>query len=441
MVTLISKTLNTAYVIPACIWEKRAPYASPVLLGALRQFRFRAIVRHAWRHVPFYRQAMEERGLKPADLREPEDLEQLPLISNEDLRKNPSSFHSVSRNSRTDMLIRAGNYKNIYWSRRAALQWFARISRSRDVLNNLLGRKSGYTEVYINSPVSSNSEMNRYWSGNLLFKGRASGMFRLDINDSYEKIVDEVNRIRPDILYCFGSYAEHLVKFIHNRGLVFCAPAIWVYGSDMMSSGIREFIEEKFGCLVYSAYNMNEMGAMSFECENRDGYHLNTDACYVRIADEDGSTVQEGDPGEVVISNLVNTSTVILNYRTGDRGNMVGAPCTCGRSLPLLKNLYGRISDTIYCADGMNISFGQLDAQVGALMSDVALYQVVQDRPGHICWHLVPLPQCDRDSVERLLEKLMEKTVLFPNDIEIRWVDKIEMTQGQKRKFVIHRFN
>ena len=87
------------------------------------------------------------------------------------------------------------------------------------------------------------------------------------------------------------------------------------------------------------------------------------------------------------------------------------------------------------------MSFGQLDAQAGALLSDVALYQVVQERPGHICWLLVPLPQCDRAAAEGLLNKLMEKTLPFPNGVEIRWVDEIELTPGQKRKFVIHRFS
>lgn len=436
----IRKARNTAYVIAACFWEKRAPFAAPAVLRALQQRRLRTIVSHAWKHVPFYRLAMEQRGLTPADFRRPEDLKKLPLISNEDMRENPSVFHSDSLNYKTDMLIKTGNYKLVYWSRRAALMWFARISRCRDVINNLLDQKSGYTEVYVNALISCNPEMNKYWNSNLLFTGRAAGRIRLDIHDPYEKIVEEINRIRPDILYCFGSYSEHLVKFIENRGLKFNPPKVWVTGSDMMSHGTREFIEERFGCPVYSAYNMNEMGAMAFECENRDGFHLNTDACFVRIADEDGETVPEGETGEVIISNLVNTSTILLNFRTGDRGRMGSTRCSCGRNLSLLKDLFGRVSDTVYCANDTNISFGQIDAEAGHLMNDVALYQIIQERPGHICWNLVPLPECDRDSIEVRLGQLMKKVFPFSNKVEIRWVDKIELTPGQKRKFVIHRF-
>ncbi|MFH1966120.1 MAG: hypothetical protein ABIJ42_11380 [Acidobacteriota bacterium] len=197
------------------------------------------------------------------------------------------------------------------------------------------------------------------------------------------------------------------MKFIHHHNLPFYAPEIWVYGSDMMSYVTRKFIEKRFGCLVYSAYNMNEMGAMAFECEVRDGYHLNTDACFVRIADEDGETVPEGETGEVIISNLVNTSTVILNYRTGDRGRLSREKCPCGRTLPLLKELLGRISDTVYCADGISMPFGVLDSQVSGILDEVASYQIVQDRPGHISWHLVPLPGCDQEDVRMELLQLM----------------------------------
>ncbi len=113
---------------------------------------------------------------------------------------------------------------------------------------------------------------------------------------------------------------------------------------------------------------------------------------------------------------------------------------SCGRNLPVLKEFLGRDSDTVYCEGGINISFGQLDSQVGYLTDDVALYQIIQDRPGHICWNLVPLPGCDRAIVEDSLAELMKKALPSPGKVEVRWVEKIEFTPGQKRKFVIHRF-
>ena len=264
---LVRKTLNTAYIIPSCIWERQMPWAPPVFLHVLQQIRFRHMIRHAWKHVPFYRDAMRKRGLSPADFRRPEDLRFLPLISNEEFRKDPSIFNSDKIDTGGDMLMRAGNYKKIYWSRQAALQWFARISRSRAVVNNLLGKKSGYVEAYVQPMEDCNHTMNKFWGENLLFRSRASGVHRLNINDPYIDTLRRLNDIRPDIVYCYGSHSEQFFRYIHKNQLDLHAPKIWIYGSDMMSPGMRGFIEEQYGCLVYSTYNMNEMGAFSFECE------------------------------------------------------------------------------------------------------------------------------------------------------------------------------
>ena len=208
----------------------------------------------------------------------------------------------------------------------------------------------------------------------------------------------------------------------------------------MLGAGIRELIEGRLGSLVYSAYSMNEMGAMSFQGEKRDGFHLNTDACSFRIIDGRGSTVPDGEPGEIVISNLVNYSTVILNYRTGDQGWLDVQPCGCGRKLPLLRDLIGRVTDALYLDDLRGISFRQVDARVGGLMGGVGAYQVIQDRPGHACWRMIELPGCGRMKVEEAITGIMQETGFGRENIEIEWVDRIELTPDGKRRLVIQRF-
>jgi phenylacetate-CoA ligase len=85
-----------------------------------------------------------------------------------------------------------------------------------------------------------------------------------------------------------------------------------------------------------------EAGTIGFQCERREGFHLNVDLCAVRIVDAEGRTVPPGTSGDIVISSLDNRATVLLNYRIGDRGTLSPQPCPCGRSLPLLASLEGR---------------------------------------------------------------------------------------------------
>jgi len=441
MTSMAERLLNTAYVIPACLWERRVPFFPAILIDGMQTARLKRIVRHAWKHAPFYRQAMQARGLNPTDFRTAKDLEKLPLISKAEMKEDSSIFNSCRVDTEQDFSLRTGNYKHIFWSRKAALQWFARISRTRQVMNNLMNQDSGFVELSVNSEDGCNPNLNRYWNEMLLFRGRAAARRRIDINEPYEKVVQEINSVKPDILYCFGSYSENLIKFVVNRDLRMHSPKIWVYGSDMMGAGTRKLIEERLGCPVYAAYNMNETGPLSFECERRNGYHINTDVFVVRVIDEDGNTLPNGETGEIVISNLVNTSTILLNYRTGDRGRIDPEPCPCGRRLPVLKDLMGRVSDKIYFKGGINISFGQLDAQVGQLLSDrVSLYQIIQDHPGHVRWNLVPLTNCNKGAVENEMRDLMKIVLPQKSKVEFSWVENVELTPTMKRKFVLHRF-
>ena len=77
---------------------------------------------------------------------------------------------------------------------------------------------------------------------------------------------------------------------------------------------------------------------------------------------------------------------------------------------------------------------------LGNWMGQVSSYQIVQDHPGHLCWHLVALPGAGREEIARQLEKATRTLAPYPNQVEIKWVDNVEMTPGNKRKFVIHRF-
>ena len=269
MIDFINRAFNTGCSVPACMLEKHLPWTSPKVLEALQRRRLRSIVNHAWAHVPFYRTAMEQAGIKPGDIRSGEDLSLLPLVSNEDIRENPSLLNSDTTDYENDLLLRAGNYKNIYWSRGAALQWFNRLTRFRTVINGVLNKPSGYIEAYLHPETSCNQKLNAYWRRHLLFTGRAGGPFRLDISDPYEETCRKINELRPDIVYCYGSQTEQFLKYVFNQGLEFHAPRIWIYGSDYMSPETKSFIEDTFGCLVFSVYSMNEMGAFGFQCETR----------------------------------------------------------------------------------------------------------------------------------------------------------------------------
>jgi phenylacetate-coenzyme A ligase PaaK-like adenylate-forming protein len=97
---------------------------------------------------------------------------------------------------------------------------------------------------------------------------------------------------------------------------------------------------------VISRYNAIECFEIAFTCEQRDGFHVHDDLCYTRTAGPGGQTLPPGQRSEVIISNLVNRATVLLNYRLGDFASVRGEPCPCGRTTTLLSSIDGRVSST-----------------------------------------------------------------------------------------------
>jgi phenylacetate-CoA ligase len=114
-----------------------------------------------------------------------------------------------------------------------------------------------------------------------------------------------------------------------------------------LSPAIRSLITKEVGVPVFSIYGAVEALKIGFEFGEQSGYHLNSDLYPVRIVDEDGAPASEGEAGQVVVSNLVNRATVLLNYRLGDLASYVGGSCPCGLALLLHAPPIGRIDDVI----------------------------------------------------------------------------------------------
>jgi phenylacetate-CoA ligase len=151
-----------------------------------------------------------------------------------------------------------------------------------------------------------------------------------------------------------------------------------MYSGDTMSTSGRELIEGEFGIPVVSQYNAVEAFKIAFTCEARSGFHLHEDLCHVWLADAHGRPVEPGQRGEVVLSNLVNRGTVLLNYRLGDVARLTDEPCRCGRPTRRLLDLEGRV-DQIFELGG------------GAFVYPTAVWRLFRDAPGILRYQVVQL--------------------------------------------------
>jgi phenylacetate-CoA ligase len=272
----------------------------------------------------------------------------------------------------------------------------------------LAEKRLRFRNVRILVPLSTDTEPKRaLWSRSLLPQSLRVVERELSVFDPPAVNIDRINAFRPDVISGTGSYIEALFVYLHETGQAFHRPRLVTFGGEPLSDQVRQLITERFGIAVLGGYGATEAFDLAFECEQHQGYHLNTDLYPVRIIDAHGRSVPDGERGEVVISNLIRRGTVLLNYRLGDVASKLPRNCPCGRSLPLLSFLVGRASDWVEKPSGELLH----SAAVMTLFTyerDVWRYRVFQRANGGFSVSVVPAADCDH---ERLRTRLTEKFV------------------------------
>ena len=193
----------------------------------------------------------------------------------------------------------------------------------------------------------------------------------------------------------YGSYVGALFREFHDQKIPIHLPKLISYGADAMAEADRLLIEREFGVPVISTYQCTEVLRIGFVCEQRQGFHISTDAVAFRVLDDENREVAPGESGNFVVSNLTNRATVLLNYKLGDvvtRGKM---PCPCGRTLPMIQSIRGRSDDLLRLADG-RVMHGQLAAEPLLAITDVRQVQVVQHAPDRFLLRAVAKPGADK---------------------------------------------
>jgi len=380
---LLNKLYGTGLVCANLPGQRDVPYLPEEKLAALRDKRIRQIVKYAAETVPYYQDLLRMEGIDPNGIRTAADLRRIPIVEKSTVRKNPALFISTSKLGKDSVAFTTsgstGEPSTIHHDQDSLLANIAYGQRERSVLPSLCGSRFGAKEAYI---VRQRSTITKVWDYYRTHTVASTSRPRLllDVLQPIEQIVDAVNAFQPDILVGYGSYLEAFFRSLKSTGVRMHLPQALFYGAECMTDPGKLFIEKEFGVAVLSIYNAVEAFKIGFTCEARRGFHLHEDLCHVRIVDRDGQDVPAGEKGQVVISNLINRGTVLLNYRLGDVGSLATDKCSCGRVLRLLSALEGRMEDILYLPDG-GFVHPRAVWEVLSRRGEVLKYQLIQHEP------------------------------------------------------------
>lgn len=143
-----------------------------------------------------------------------------------------------------------------------------------------------------------------------------------------------------------------LAKFILERGLtVPSGVKAVITTSEKVTLEMRQTMEQAFHCKVFEEYSTVENVLFASECEYG-RLHVSPDVAIVEILRPDGSPCLPGEAGEVVATSLMRTYQPLIRFRIGDIAMWDSEPCPCGRQMPVIKEVLGRIEDVVIGPDG-----------------------------------------------------------------------------------------
>ena len=378
------QTAGMVTILRALPGQTRVPFLSREALEDLRDRRVRATVSYAAEHVPFYRDFFRDEGIDPGDIRTADDLTRLPLVGRDEVLPEAREFRSVAPGARDGIELQSsgttGVPLRVYHDRRSVLRNVAYAERERAVESALVGKRLRYTRMYLGSGFTENVDHVRGLMARASFRPFRPTFRRASLGGKPEGVYRTIDSIKPDVIMGCGSHLESFFRAAVERGGPTHRPRALLYTWDHMTARGRRLIEEHFGIPVISRYSAMESLKIGYFCERRNGLHLHEDLCHVTIANPDGADVPAGQPGEIVLSNLVNRGTVLLRYRIGDLGRISTQTCACGRSGRVLADLEGRATEYIPLPDGDIVGPLRVTMAVGEV-SGIVRHQLVQRTP------------------------------------------------------------
>jgi len=390
--------------------------------------RVRRMISFAYSHVPYYRDTMQRIGLKPENVRTADDLARLPIIERDQLQRDPEYFVSRAQPLDSYLRVRSGGStgapRTIYWDLGGIFQNAAHAERERSIVARLVGRFTHYRESVITTGFSSDEAIQQLYRRHAFLPSVVGLQHQyLSLLDPPERNVALLNAFRPDVIRTYGSYLGQLFTHLQATGAPFHCPKVVFYDADELAAPARRLISEDFGVSILSAYQAVEAFKIAFECEHHRGLHLNLDAYPVRIVGRSGETLPPGESGEVIVSNLVNRGTILLNYRLGDVASLLPDRCPCGRTLPLLSFIEGRTDDWIRLPSGQVIH-PQSVRTIFTNEGQVREYRVVHSG-NRFDIVVVAAPTCDRERLHARIAAGFAERFGPVAEVRVTFVDAI----------------
>lgn len=415
-------------------------------LQKYQEKKIRALITHVYHNVPFYRNLLKENHLKPSDFKTIADICKIPVIDKQIIKKSPNypeCMFSCNINKKKIIFGQTSGTTGI-----PLIHGKDQNARSFGVAAYLrgvewMGLSLGDYKVSINPQstpvVSSLSNFDKIKKQVSNFAFNQSDINELDLlTNEIGYYINKIQKKRPKHLHGIVSLVIIVAHYIQNNSIEF--PDLKVSTtSEVLEPIYRKYLNQVFNGQVFDQYGSSECNSIAFECVAHEGLHIASEHVLLECTKKsDQVTLPCDTEGEAIITDLDNFFMPLIRYKNGDVIKLTSEKCSCGRKLPLIKQIKGRLADFLQFNDLKTVQqdyFFNLFDELGWYKKfDILTFQVIQISVRYIELNIVTKVIPSKNDINILINQIQEDFIGI--NVNIKFVDSIPFEVSGKFRYI-----
>lgn len=413
---------------------EKTQYLSTPQLKELQWNRLNELWHYLWQNNDFYRRRFLESGLHESDLRNIQDIGKIPILNKKDIRFNGDAMISSGYKQSDLHHFKTGG------STGKALDIY--ITEECSELRNACARRHDrWTGWEPGEPIGAawgNPKIPKKIKEKLL-DACVQPYIYLDTmsvtDESVRQFAASWAKKKPTLLFGHAHSLFLLARKVQELDITVIRPIGILSTSMMLLPHERAVIEQVFGKKVTDRYGCEEVSLIASECDKHEGMHMNIEHLVIEFIKADGSYAEPGEPGLIVVTDLMNKAMPFVRYKVEDVGVPLGGSCSCGRGLPLMEKIAGRVADFLIKRDGTKVAGISLIENTLTKIPGIDQMQIVQTDLDRMQLNIVPGEQYCSASEEELVSYF--ENLFGDIRITLRKVTEIKPEKSGKFRFSI----
>ncbi len=381
--------------------------------------------------VPYYQKSWTKAQF---DLALGGQLNAVPLLSKDAIRASPGDFIRRDQGRKKDWTF----YTSGTTGTPIATRWL--LDELRDSLAVREARSANWAGVSFTFPRATISgrlvepdpeTRGPYYRYNAAEKQVYFSAFHIK-PDTARNYVEALERHKIEWMTGYAVSYYLLARFILEQNIQVPPIKAVITTSEKLTPEMRKVMQEAYHCRIFEEYSTVENALFASECEHG-RLHVSPDVGIVEILRTDGTDCEPGEVGEVVTTCLMRTHQPLIRFRLGDLASWDPEPCPCGRMMPVLKDVVGRIEDVVVGPDGRQmVRFHGIFVHQPHIVEG----QIIQEALDHIHVKVVPTSSFDEDDIRDITQRIQQRLGSMVR-VTVEKVEFIPRSKSGKFKAVI----